>query len=490
VNTTELPHNVEIEQSLLGAILVNNDAFYRVSDTVKAEHFYEPIHQQIFSVAAGLIQAGKKASPVTIKTFIPAETDIAGLNPAQYLGRLAAEATSVLNADDYARNIYALHLRRELIRVSDELAEKAFNLPVDKPVESLISEIEDELLSLTPEAASEGFIRFSEALAESVDMAARAYQREGGLSGIATGLADLDHLMGGLQKSDLIVVAGRPAMGKTAFATNIAYEIAQNYEGQPRPDGSIETVSGGIVGFFSLEMSAEQLSTRILSERLSIPSSRIRRGEIKEHEFKNISQEAQRNNSVPLYTEQTGGLTISQIMSRARRLHRQRGLDLLIVDYLQLVFGTQKQGANRVNELSEITGKLKGLAKELNVPIIALSQLSRAVEQREDKRPMLSDLRESGSIEQDADVVMFLYREEYYLKNKEPKAGTEEWFKWETAMKACAGKAQIIVSKQRHGPTGIVDVSFEPTFTRFGNLAREASLPERRPTSFKEREVA
>jgi replicative DNA helicase len=486
----QLPHNIEIEQALLGAMLVNNDSYYRVCDQLKGEHFYEPIHTQIYDVASSLIRAGKKASPVTLKTFIPAETDIAGLNPAQYLARLAAEATTILNAPDYANSIYDLWLRRELIRVSDQLAHDAFNLNADTPVRKLIENAEDDLLSLAPETASEGFIQFSEAVKESVDMASRAYQREGGLSGMPTGFDDLDHKMGGLQKSDLIIVAGRPGMGKSAIAGNIAYNVSAAYAGIPKPNGEIETVNGGIVGFYSLEMSAEQVSTRLLADQANIPSSRLRRGEFSETEFHRYAGVAQTTQSIPLYIEQTGGLTINQLVTRARRLKRQRGLDLLIVDYLQLILGTQKQGANRVNELTEITGKLKALAKELAIPVVALAQLSRAVEAREDKRPQLADLRESGSIEQDADVVLFLYREEYYLKNKEPKPGTEEWFKWEQQMKACEGKASIIIGKQRHGPTGTVDVSFDPAFTRFGNLAREDRLPERRPTSFKEREVA
>ncbi|MCW5680449.1 MAG: replicative DNA helicase [Xanthobacteraceae bacterium] len=478
----QAPHNIEVEQALLGAVLVNNEAFYRVSDFLEPKHFFEPIHQQIFEVAASLIRAGKIASPVTIKTFIPAETDIAGLNPTQYLARLAAEATTIINSGDYGRTIYDLATRRDLIQIGQDMVNVAYDAPVELPPQTQIEDAERRLYELAESGQYDGgFMRFSEALKDAVDLAARAYQREGGLSGVASGFTDLDQLMGGLQRSDLIIIAGRPAMGKTALATNIAYAIASDYQGEPKADGSIETVSGGIVGFFSLEMSAEQLATRIMSEQAEIASSRIRRGEISKEEFSKIAGVAQHMESVPLYIDDTGGISIAQLVARARRLKRQRGLDVMIVDYLQLLTGAKRSGDNRVQEVTEITTGLKALAKELNVPIIALSQLSRQVEARDDKRPQLADLRESGSIEQDADVVLFVFREEYYLKNKEPKPNSEEWFKWETEMKAAEGRAEIIIGKQRHGPTGTVKLSFESAYTRFGNLANADRLPERRP---------
>ena len=478
----QAPHNIEVEQALLGAVLVNNEAFYRVSDFLEPKHFFEPIHQQIFEVAASLIRAGKIASPVTIKTFIPAETDIAGLNPTQYLARLAAEATTIINSGDYGRTIYDLATRRDLIQIGQDMVNVAYDAPVELPPQTQIEDAERRLYELAESGQYDGgFMRFSEALKDAVDLAARAYQREGGLSGVASGFTDLDQLMGGLQRSDLIIIAGRPAMGKTALATNIAYAIASDYQGEPKADGSIETVSGGIVGFFSLEMSAEQLATRVMSEQAEIASSRIRRGEISKEEFSKIASVAQHMESVPLYIDDTGGISIAQLVARARRLKRQRGLDVMIVDYLQLLTGAKRAGDNRVQEVTEITTGLNALAKELNVPIIALSQLSRQVEARDDKRPQLADLRESGSIEQDADVVLFVFREEYYLKNKEPKPNSEEWFKWETEMKAAEGRAEIIIGKQRHGPTGTVKLSFESAYTRFGNLANADRLPERRP---------
>ena len=477
----QAPHNVEAEQALLGAVLVNNEAFYRVSDFLEPRHFYEPIHQKIYEVTAGLIRAGKIATPVTLKTFLPPDADIAGLTPAQYLARLAAEATTVINAEDYGRTIYDLAVRRDLIRIGEDLVNVAYDAPVDLAPQVQIEDAERRLYELAETGRYDGgFLRFSDALKDAVDLASRAYQRDGHLSGLASGLVDLDQLMGGLQASDLVIIAGRPGMGKTALATNVAYNIAAEYRGKPRPDGSIETVSGGIVGFFSLEMSAEQLATRVLSEQTEIPSSRIRRGDISESDFAKLAAAAQMMQSIPLYIDETGGISIAQLAARARRLKRQRGLDLMVVDYIQLLSGsTRRAMEGRVQEVTEITTGLKALAKELHVPILALSQLSRQVESRDDKRPQLSDLREFGSIEQDADVVMFVYRDEYYLRNKEPREGSEEWFKWDTDLKAAENRAEIIIGKQRHGPTGTVKLSFEPQYTRFGNLAREDRLPER-----------
>ncbi|MEX2126841.1 MAG: replicative DNA helicase [Xanthobacteraceae bacterium] len=477
----QAPHNIEAEQALLGAILVNNEAFYRISDFLEPRHLFEPIHQKIFEVTAGLIRAGKIATPVTLKTFLPPDADIAGLTPAQYLARLAAEATTVINAEDYGRTIYDLAIRRDLIRIGEDLVNVAYDAPVDLAPQEQIEDAERRLYELAETGRYDGgFLRFSDALKDAVDLASKAYQRDGHLSGLATGLIDLDQLMGGMQQSDLVIIAGRPGMGKTALATNIAYNVSVEYRGKPRPDGSIETVSGGIVGFFSLEMSAEQLATRILSEQTEIPSSRIRRGDISESDFAKLAAAAQVMQSIPLYIDETGGISIAQLAARARRLKRQRGLDVMVVDYIQLLSGSSRRAMEgRVQEVTEITTGLKALAKELNVPIVALSQLSRQVESRDDKRPQLSDLRESGSIEQDADVVMFVYRDEYYLRNKEPREGTEEWFKWDADIKASENRAEVIIGKQRHGPTGTVKLSFEAQFTRFGNLAREERLPER-----------
>src|SRR5215211_5681337 len=474
------PHNIEAEQALLGAILVNNEAFYRVSDFLEPVHFFEPIHQKIYELASSLIRAGKVASPVTLKTFLPPDLDVAGLTASQYLARLAAEATTVINAEDYGRTIYDLAIRRDLIGIGEDMVNVAYDAPVESSPRDQIEEAERRLYELAETGRYDGgFQRFSDALTTAIDVAAAAYKRDGKLSGIATGLADLDRQMGGLQPSDLVILAGRPGMGKTALATNIAFNIAQAYQGEKQPDGAVKTVNGGIVGFFSLEMSAEQLATRIIAEQSGVPSYKIRRGDIREDEFYKITDAAREMQAIPFYIDQTGGISIAQLTARARRLKRQRGLDVLVADYLQLLSGSAKKGENRVQELTEITTGLKALAKELAVPIVALSQLSRQVEQRDDKRPQLSDLRESGSIEQDADVVLFVFREEYYIKNKEPKPGTEEHFKWQTDMDQAHGRAEVIIGKQRHGPTGTVQLAFQADVTRFANLADEHKLPER-----------
>lgn len=473
------PHNIEAEQSLLGAILVNNDAFYRVSDFLEPKHFFEPIHQHLFEVASSLIRLNKIATPVTLKTFVPAETDIGGMTVAQYLARLAAEATTIINAQDYGRTIYDLALRRDLIRIGEDMVNVAFDAPVDFAPRAQIEDAERRLYDLAETGRYDGgFQRFADALKTAITMAANAYQRDGKLSGVSTGLRDLDTKMGGLQQSDLIIVAGRPGMGKTALATNIAYNIARAYEGEIDASGVEKAANGGRIGFFSLEMSAEQLATRIIAERTGIPSSTIRRGGISESDFEKIRDHSIELQSLPFYVDETGGLSIAQLAARARRLKRQKGLDLIVVDYIQLLQGSGKRSDNRVQEITEITTSLKALAKELTVPIIALSQLSRQVESREDKRPQLSDLRESGSIEQDADVVIFVYRDEYYLQNKEPRIGTPEHEKWQTEMELAHGRAEIIIAKQRHGPTGTVQVHFEGSVTRFGDLAEADRLPD------------
>jgi replicative DNA helicase len=473
------PHNIEVEQALLGAVLVNNEAFYRVSDFLEPRHFFEPLHGKIYELAGSLVRQGKVASPVTLKTFLPADLDVAGLNASQYLARLAAEATTVINAEDYGRTIYDLAIRRDLIIIGEDMVNVAYDAPVDFAPADQIEDAERKLYEIAETGKYDGgFQRFAQALTTAVDMAAHAYQRDGKLSGIATSLKDLDRMMGGLQKSDLVIVAGRPGMGKTALATNIAYNVARAWQGEVQADGRTATTNGGIVGFFSLEMSAEQLATRIISEQTEIPSYRIRRGEIDPTDFDRIVETAREIEALPLYIDETGGLSVAQLAARARRLKRQRGLDLVVVDYIQLLQGSTRRAAEgRVQEVTEITTSLKALAKELNVPVMALSQLSRQVENRDDKRPQLSDLRESGSIEQDADVVLFVFREEYYLRNREPRAGSEDHFKWQAEMEEVHGKAEVIIGKQRHGPTGTVPLQFKADVTRFADLAEEDHLP-------------
>ena len=477
----QAPHNLEAEQALLGAILVNNEALDRVSGFLSPDHFFDPLHGRIYETLATLIHAGKTATPITVKTFFENVEPIdANMTVPQYLGRLAANATTIINAAEYGRTVYDLATRRALIVIGEDMVNTAYESAVDQAPKAQIEEAESRLYSLAEQNKyGQGFETFRSALTNAIEMANSAFQRSGHLSGAATGLADLDNKLGGLQRSDLIILAGRPSMGKTALATNIAYNVAKAYRGERRADGSMETVDGGIVGFFSLEMSSEQFATRILSEQTEIGSEKIRRGMIEEAEFRKLSEVASEMSRIPLFIDQTGGMTIAQLAARARKLKRQHGLDMLVVDYLQLLSGSKSRSDNRVQEITEITTGLKALAKELNVPVVALSQLSRQVENREDKRPQLSDLRESGSIEQDADVVMFVFREEYYIERTKPAEGTPEFADWMTKMSQASGKAEVIIGKQRHGPVGTVELSFEGQFTRFGNLARDYMIPGR-----------
>jgi replicative DNA helicase len=481
-----VPHNLEAEQALLGAILINNEAHDRVSSFLEPGHFYDPLHQQIYETAATLIGAGKQATPITLKTFFAnTEATQDGLTVPQYLGRLAANATTIINARDYGRTIYDLATRRQLIVVGEEMVNVAYDSPVDFPPKQQIEEAEMKLFALAETGKyGQGFATFSSALATAIEMANSAYQRDGGLSGIATALRALDSKLGGLQASDLLILAGRPSMGKTALATNLAFNIARARARslQQRPDLAPDDIAhdGAVVGFFSLEMSAEQLATRIISEQAGIPSEKIRRGLINEDEFKRLVDTSREMANLPLFIDQTGGISIAQLAARARRLKRQHGLGLIVVDYLQLLSGSSRRASEgRVQEVSEITTGLKALAKELNAPILALSQLSRAVENREDKRPQLADLRESGSIEQDADVVMFVFREEYYVERTKPAEGTAEFNDWMAKMQAVSGRAEVIIGKQRHGPVGTVNLQFDANVTRFSDLAHDAYIPQR-----------
>ncbi|MFC4625132.1 replicative DNA helicase [Daeguia caeni] len=476
------PHNIEAEQALLGAIMINNDAFYRVSDFLKPTHFFDPLHRRIFEIASDLIRIGKMANPVTMKTFLPAEGKVGDLTIFQYVTRLATEAVTVINAEDYGRAIYDLAIRRALIGIGEDLVNTAYDAPVDMAPQEQIEEAERRLFELAETGRYDGgFLPFKDAVTTAVDMANAAFMRDGHLSGISTGIHSLDAKMGGLQPSDLIILAGRPGMGKTSLATNIAFNIANAYVGEQQADGTVKAVNGGVVGFFSLEMSAEQLATRIISEQTEVSSAKIRRGDITETDFEKLVACSQVMQKIPLYIDQTGGISIAQLAARARRLKRQRGLDVLVIDYVQLMTGTSKAAsANRVQEITEITTGLKALAKELNIPIIALSQLSRQVESRDDKRPQLSDLRESGSIEQDADVVLFVFREEYYVKNLEPRDEFDpKYEEWRQHYEKVRGTADVIIAKQRHGPTGTVKLAFQAEFTRFADLADASYLPDR-----------
>ena len=475
------PHSIEAEQQLLGAILTNNDLFDRIAQILQAEHFYDPVHARIFETAAARIAKNNLASPVTLKAFLEDDAGLAELGGPAYLMRLAGAAISSFAVRDYAEMIYDLAIRRELIDVGNEIAAKAARVDVQSEPKEQIVEAEQKLYALAEQGQTEqGFQSFLTAVTDAVKVANAAYQREGGLAGVSTGLIDMDKKLGGLHRSDLLILAGRPSMGKTSLATNVAFNIARAYKKGITASGEEGAIDGGVVGFFSLEMSAEQLASRILSEVAEIPSNQIRRGDFTESEFRRIVDAAKELEAAPLFIDDTPALPISQLAARARRLKRTHGLDALFVDYLQLVRGTGRS-ENRVNEISEITMGLKAIAKELDIPVVALSQLSRQVENREDKRPQLSDLRESGSIEQDADVVMFVFREEYYKEREKP--GDHELDKmaiWQDEMERLHGKAEVVIGKQRHGPIGTVELSFEGQFTRFGNLVKpwQQSLEE------------
>jgi len=467
------PSNIEAEQALLGALLYDNAAYERLSDRLQARHFYEPFHQRLFGALESHIRKGQLAEPILLADEFKRDPAFEELGGVRYLADLVDRAPPAANAPDYARVIYDLALRRDLIRIGGEITVEAQAHDADISARDQIESAEQKLYTLAESGTS------STALTGAVQMAAEAYSRDGGLAGVSTGLTDLDKQLGGLHPSDLLILAGRPSMGKTALATNIAFHVARNYQWEPQPDGTRKTVNGGVVAFFSLEMSAEQLAMRLLADVSGVSSDRLRKGEIDASEFGRVRDGAIEVQEAPLFIDATGGLSIAKLTARARRLKRQHGLDLVVVDYLQLVTTDGSKGDNRVQEVSAITGGLKALAKELGVPVIALSQLSRQVENREDKRPQLSDLRESGSIEQDADVVMFVYREAYYLSRVEPREGTPEHMTWQEDLEKINNVAEVIIGKQRHGPIGSVKLHFHGDTTKFGNLAREGRFDVR-----------
>jgi len=473
------PHNLEAEQALLGAVLLNNRAYERVSEFLRPEHFADPVHGRIYAACGKLIDRGQMANPVTLKTYFDQDSGLAEIGGTAYLGALANSVVSIINAEEYGKLIHDHHLRRELIALGTDVVNGAYEGAVDNSAMEQIGKAEAKLFELATTGQTEGgFEGFKGVLIEAIRQAEAAHKRQGKLSGVPTGLIDLDKKLGGLHPSDLLILAGRPSMGKTALATNIAFNAARAYREEVDALGQKKAADGAVVAFFSLEMSSEQLATRILAEQAEIASHKIRQGELSNVEFENLVTAAQDLHRLPLFIDDTPALSISAVRTRARRLKRQQGLNLIIVDYLQLLRGSNATSENRVQEVSEITRGLKALAKELDTPVIALSQLSRAVEQREDKRPQLSDLRESGSIEQDADVVMFVFREQYYLERAEPGRRPDEdetkfnerHSKWQQRCEEVWNTAEVIVAKQRHGPVGTVRLSFHGEFTKFGNL--------------------
>lgn len=477
--TSELdstPQSQEAEQALLGALLYDNEIYHRISGIVQAKHFYNPIHVRIFDSIAVLIERGNLADAIVLKNRFSQDETLVDIGGVEYLALLLDNAPPGSTAPEYAKLIFDLAMRRELIRLGEEIKAVAADPDSEEDAQKQITKAESQLYNLAEIGGTQsGFVSFENALIKSIEMAGAAFSRDGHLSGTATGLIDLDRQLGGMHRSDLIILAGRPSMGKTSLATNIAFNIAKKFKRERDENGIEKTTEGGVVGFFSLEMSSEQLATRLLAEHSQVPSHKIRRGDITAEQYEHIRDSADEINNIPLHIDDTGGISIGALSARARRLKRMVGLDMIVVDYLQLLTGGASMTAstNRVQEVSLITQGLKALAKELDIPVLALAQLSRQVEQRDDKRPQLADLRESGSIEQDADVVMFVFREEYYLARSEPSEGTEEHLKWQEEMEQLHGKAEVIIGKQRHGPIGTVKLSFNPDLTKFGNLAQD-----------------
>jgi len=458
-----MPCNIEAEQAVIGSVLVSNDIYDEINPIIDSEKFFDPIHAKIFDTIANLISKGLLANPITLKNHFENNQGLKELGGQEYLIKITKFSTSVKQAIDYANIVQEMHVRRELIKLSESVLDQASNAEEASITgEEMIQNTEKSLFDLAERGHfNQSFMKFESALKQTIDMAKSAYQNDGGIVGVPTGLDDLDSRLGGLHKQDLVIIAGRPSMGKTALATNIAFHAAKNIEKK----GIKSTVA-----FFSLEMSSEQLSTRILSEQSRIRSNDIRRGKVSEKEFEKFIETSKNIFELPLYIDETPAITIAAISNRARRIKRLFGLELIVVDYIQLMRSGRKMEFNRVQEISEITQGLKALAKELNVPVLALSQLSRQVEQRDDKKPQLSDLRESGSIEQDADVVMFVFREAYYLERKEPTLGSIDHAEWRQKMDEVSHLADIMIGKQRHGPTGNVKVEFEAMYTKFKNL--------------------
>ncbi len=476
------PQNVEAEQLLLGAILVNNEAMYQVRDYLKPEHFYEPVHQRIFAAVQKFFDKGLIANPITLKQYFDQDEALAAIGGGEYLAKLAANAATIIHIPDYCEAIYDLSMRRSLIGIGEDMVNTAYQQDIDESAAHQLEAAEQKLFHLASEGVGEkSFQPIRNSVVAAIQRAEFALKNSGSVVGVSSGLKDLDKLLGGLQKSDLLILAGRPSMGKTALATNIAYNAALWFERRNKEEGTSGSKPQS-VGFFSLEMSGEQLAARLLSGATSINSNKLRKGELSNDEFATLVRESQRLSQIPFFIDDTPALSISALRTRARRLKRVHNLGMLVVDYLQLVRASNVNSqTNRVQEVSEITQGLKAIAKELDIPVIALSQLSRAVEQRDDKRPQLSDLRESGSIEQDADVVMFVYREEYYLMRKMPREeDAAEFAAWQERMDKVHGVAEVIVAKQRNGPIGNVELAFHSDLTRFEDLAKPDYLPEQR----------
>lgn len=487
LDVTRLPRNIEAEQALLGALLANNKAYEKISEFLRPEHFSDPIHARVFEVVSRLIQRGHQADVITLKNYFEQEGTLNDVGGISYLVKLSETANPLTNIEYYGQFIYDKYLRRELIATGYDIASEAMDENLEDTTATQIEKAERRLFNIAEHGDGQrGLLDFGRVLNSTLEMIDKAYQKRGKISGLSTGLYDLDQKIGGLNNSDLVILAGRPAMGKTALAINIAYNVSSLMykdidEIDPKEKG---------VAVFSLEMSAEQLAARVLSDITDTAGQKLRKGDIELGEFNRIAAAVSEYQQLPLYIDDTPGITVGTIRARARRLKRTKGLGLIIIDYIQLITGSgnKKSEGNRVQEMSEISRDLKMLAKELNVPVIALSQLNRGVESREDKRPLMSDLRESGSIEQDADIVLFVYRENYYIHNAEPKKTLEEsderfnkrYDEWVARDRETANLGEVIVGKNRHGTTGTVKLFWNGEYLRFTNLSRDDHLPEQR----------
>ena len=453
----ELPNNIEAEQSVIGSILVMNEIFDEMSTIISSINFYDPMHQKIYNAIESLIYKGMLANPITLKNYFEDEKD--DLNVPEYLVKITKFSTSKRQTIEYSKIIYDMFVRRELIKISEQTIDSAKINDLDTNGQTIIENSERLLFDLAEKGSfNSSLVKFDDAMKQTIEMASAAYKNEGGIVGVPTGLRDLDDKLGGLHRSDLIIIAGRPSMGKTSLATNIAFNAARHIQDSGKKSS---------IAFFSLEMSSEQLSTRILSEQARIASNDIRRGRISDEQFDQFLETSKNIAELPLFIDETPAISIAAMSNRARRIKRLHGLDMVVVDYIQLMRGTTYNKDGRVQEISQITQGLKAIAKELGIPVVALSQLSRQVEQRDNHKPQLADLRESGSIEQDADGVMFVYREGYYLSRTEPREATVEHAEWQAKMNEVAHLAEIIIGKQRHGPIGKVTLEFEERFTKF-----------------------
>lgn len=484
----QLPRNIEAEAAFLGAILIDNRVVEDLPVALTPDHFFEPLHGRIFQQTMALIERNSIATPVTLKPYFEADEAIKAVGGPGYLAQLTGSGAGLIGARDFARQIFDLALLRELVGVGRTLVDNALDTSESVDPQSQIEDAETALYRVSGGEAEMGTVKsFSAASLTALQAAERALNSGGHLSGTTTGLASVNAKIGGLHKSDLLILAGRPGMGKTSLATNIAFNAAERYRRDEDDGIPVEKNMGAKVAFFSLEMSADQLATRVLAEQSGVSGEALRMGKISKEQFQQLSRAAQQLQTLPLFIDDTPALTIAGLRTRARRLQRRHGIGLIIVDYLQLLSGSgSKSSDNRVQEISEISRGLKTLAKELNLPVMALSQLSRAVEQREDKRPMLSDLRESGSIEQDADMVLFVFREDYYVGSREPKRPVEgddvkihaAHEEWAAEMDRVYGLAELIVAKQRHGSTGKVRLHFEAKTTKFTDLADDGQAYE------------